>query len=74
MTSSSLENAHGGVAGCLLAGLVHKHQLEAGVRKPSAQKFLIEPKHLTMSDNQKVSSQVLFKFLLVLGLLGLHEC
>ena len=35
-----------GVAGGLLVGLIHKHQLVAGVRKPRAQQLLIETKHL----------------------------
>ena len=35
-----------GVAGCVPVGLIHKHQLVAGVREPHAQQLLKEPKHL----------------------------
>ena len=35
-----------GVAGSIAVGLVHKHQLVAGVRETGAQELLKEPKHL----------------------------
>ena len=39
-------DSESGVAGSVPVGLVHKHQLIAGVGEPCAQQLLKEPKHL----------------------------
>ena len=43
----SLAYGEGGVASRVAVGLVHKHQLVAGVRESCAQQLFEKPKHLT---------------------------
>ena len=46
---------HSGVATGLLVGLVHKHQLVAGVRESCAQQLLIETKYLRQDEKATTS-------------------